>query len=154
MARALPNLRPTVKRDKTRSKRTAIYFPLPIRGLLFILIASVLIYLFLIRPTSSSQAASLLHFSPDGSKRPGHATLENLSLTETQCRASFPGLLNEVDAAVAAGPFDVGPNDGRSISILQVRIENGKIWILEAPGKGDLSQGMREVRNHHESLST
>jgi len=38
---------------------------------------------------------------------PSKETLENLSLTEEQCRATFPGLMKEIDDAVARGSMQV-----------------------------------------------
>ncbi|KAI1302010.1 hypothetical protein F5Y03DRAFT_215041 [Xylaria venustula] len=72
--------------------------------------------------------------------------LNNRFLTEEQCRASFPGLLDEVDNEVAKGPFklerplnDLGP--------LIARIGDGQLYILSATRKGDLSRDMLEHRS-------
>ncbi|KAL2126750.1 hypothetical protein VTI74DRAFT_293 [Chaetomium olivicolor] len=70
--------------------------------------------------------------------------LSNLSLDEEQCRAYFPGLMKEIDDTVAEGPFvvkqtgDLGP--------LQGRIEDGKIYIIHAQRKSDLSTEMFNSR--------
>ena len=51
--------------------------------------------------------------------------LSNLSLTEEQCNAAFPGLTKEIDLAVAQGPFKV-KQTGDS-GPLQGRIQDGKV---------------------------
>src|SRR4051812_35359494 len=54
--------------------------------------------------------------------------LRNLSLDEAQCNAAFPGLTNEIDDAVALGPFtlkqtgDSGPMQGR--------IKDGQLYVV------------------------
>ncbi|KAK0615013.1 glycosyl transferase family 90-domain-containing protein [Bombardia bombarda] len=71
-------------------------------------------------------------------------TLNNLSLTEEQCNAVFPGLTKDIDDVVAQGPFivkqmgDFGP--------LQGRIKDGKIYIIHAQRKADLSKEMVNSR--------
>lgn len=64
-------------------------------------------------------------------RRPAHreqlspSLLTNLSLTEEQCNAAFPGLTREIDLAVAQGPFKV--KQSGSLGPLQGRIKNGKV---------------------------
>ncbi|KAI3342462.1 hypothetical protein F4824DRAFT_204128 [Ustulina deusta] len=67
--------------------------------------------------------------------------LSNRFLTEDQCRASFPGLLEQVDNEVAKGPFKLerSPND---LGPLVARIRDGQLYILSAARKGDLSRDM------------
>lgn len=66
--------------------------------------------------------------------------LRNLSLDEEQCSAAFPGLTKEIDDSVAQGPFplkqtgDSGP--------LQGRIKDGKLYIVHAQRRADLSREM------------
>lgn len=57
---------------------------------------------------------------------PSKETLENLSLTEKQCRATFPGLMKEVDDAVARGPFDLKKEPDDYTGMVQLRIKDGK----------------------------
>lgn len=54
--------------------------------------------------------------------------LDNRSLTEEQCRIYFPGLLKEVDDAVAKGPFALRPrNQTGHLGPLVARIKDGKV---------------------------
>lgn len=54
--------------------------------------------------------------------------LDNRSLTEEQCRIYFPGLLKEVDDAVAKGPFALRPrNQTGHLGPLVARIRDGKV---------------------------
>jgi hypothetical protein len=57
-------------------------------------------------------------------KRPPPELLRNLSLNEEQCRATFPGLMKEIDDAVAEGPFTLKQLGD---SGLQVRIKDGQV---------------------------
>jgi len=82
---------------------------------------------------------------PNDSSHHDATTFDNRSLTETQCRAAFPGLLREIDLAVRQGPFDLEPNNADGIGPLQAQIRDGRLWILNAPRKSELSQDMREV---------
>lgn len=69
--------------------------------------------------------------------------LRNLSLDEEQCNAAFPGLTKEIDDSVAQGAFvlkqtgDSGP--------LQGRIKDGKLYIIHAQRRADLSNEMLNV---------
>ncbi|KAI0601321.1 hypothetical protein F4775DRAFT_589539 [Biscogniauxia sp. FL1348] len=72
--------------------------------------------------------------------------LEDRSLTEAQCRASFPGLLKEVDDAVARGPFTLKRNRS-SLGPLIARIRDGQLYILSAARKSDLSKDMLAHRS-------
>ncbi|KAI5926900.1 hypothetical protein F4810DRAFT_416425 [Camillea tinctor] len=72
--------------------------------------------------------------------------LENRSLTEAQCRASFPGLLKEVDDAVARGPFTL-KRSRSSLGPLIGRIRDGQLYILSAARKSDLSKDMLAHRS-------
>ena len=58
---------------------------------------------------------------------PSKETLESLVLTEEQCRATFPGLTNEIDDAVARGPFDLKREPDDYTGLVQGRIKNGKV---------------------------
>jgi len=71
-------------------------------------------------------------------------TLNNLSLNEEQCRASFPGLNKEIDDVVAQGPFKVKQNIASGP--LQGGIKNGQIFIIHAERKRDLSREMVNSR--------
>ncbi|KIH88132.1 hypothetical protein SPBR_07049 [Sporothrix brasiliensis 5110] len=76
--------------------------------------------------------------------RPSSATLQSLSLTEKQCQAEFPGLTRSIDEIVAEGPFRL-KNTG-DMGALQGRIKNGKIFIINAQQRSDLSEQMVNSR--------
>ncbi|KAI1116377.1 hypothetical protein F5Y14DRAFT_440065 [Nemania sp. NC0429] len=67
--------------------------------------------------------------------------LNNRFLTEEQCRATFPGLLDQVDDEVAKGPFKL-QRPGSTLGPLIARIRDGQLYILSAARKVDLSQDM------------
>ena len=62
------------------------------------------------------------------SKRLSASLLNNLTLTEEECRATFPGLMREIDDTVALGPFDV--KDTGEFGPLQGRIKDGKVCFF------------------------
>ena len=63
-----------------------------------------------------------------GVGRPPREVLDNRSLSEEQCRAHFPGLLREIDDAVAKGPFSIRPrNESSHLGPLIARIKDGKV---------------------------
>jgi hypothetical protein len=72
-------------------------------------------------------------FTPSGfiglfsEQYPSKETLESLTLTEEQCRATFPGLTKEIDDAVARGPFDLKREPDHSTGLVQGRIKDGKV---------------------------
>lgn len=57
--------------------------------------------------------------------------LENLSLGEGECEATFPGLTKEIDDAVAQGPFKVKQTG--DLGPLQGRIKDGKVCLSRKP---------------------
>ncbi|KAI9167742.1 O-glucosyltransferase-like protein [Paramyrothecium foliicola] len=63
-----------------------------------------------------------------------------LTLTAADCSVTFPGLTKEVDDAVAQGPFELPFKNG---IVLQAKLESGQLYVLRAPGKGELSDTMR-----------
>jgi hypothetical protein len=60
---------------------------------------------------------------------PSKETLEDLSLTEQQCRATFPGLMKEIDDSVARGPFNLEKEPDDYTGMVQLRIKDGKVTI-------------------------
>lgn len=64
---------------------------------------------------------------------PSKETLENLSLIEQQCRATFPGLMKEIDDAVTRGPFDLEKEPDDYTGMVQLRIKDGHIIIENFP---------------------
>ena len=69
--------------------------------------------------------------------------LNNLSLDAETCRATFPGLMKEIDDTVARGPFKVKRSS--DLGPMQVRIKDGRIYVLHAQRKRDLSREMINV---------
>jgi hypothetical protein len=69
--------------------------------------------------------------------------LRNLGLDEKQCNAAFPGLTKEIDDSVAQGPFTL-KQIGES-GPLQGRIRDGKLYIIHAQRRADLSTEMLKV---------
>ncbi|KAK3402003.1 hypothetical protein B0T20DRAFT_403164 [Sordaria brevicollis] len=70
--------------------------------------------------------------------------LNNLSLDAETCRATFPGLMKEVDDTVAKGPFKVKRSS--DLGPMQVRIKEGRVYVLHAQRKRDLSSEMVNSR--------
>ncbi|PKS07655.1 hypothetical protein jhhlp_006261 [Lomentospora prolificans] len=78
------------------------------------------------------------------SRAVGRASLgthEELGLTEEDCRNVFPGLMDEIDRAVARGPFKVNIGNDKA---LIATVRNGDLYIRRPPGKGQLSKHMKE----------
>ncbi|KAK4191109.1 lactation elevated protein 1 [Podospora australis] len=88
----------------------------------------------------------LFRTPPSSGTRNQHpeSLLENLSLNEDQCRAAFPGLTKEIDDTVAEGPFVVKQTGERGP--VQARIKDGKLSIIHAARRVDLSQEMLNSR--------
>ncbi|KAF7549905.1 hypothetical protein G7046_g8188 [Stylonectria norvegica] len=63
----------------------------------------------------------------------------HLALTDAQCRQTFPQLNSDLDAALSQGSFDLKYGKG---AVLNGKIENGELYILHAPRKGELSSLM------------
>lgn len=74
-------------------------------------------FLFIVRPLPDDKSTTLKPVSSE--------LLRNLSLGEEQCRATFPGLMKEIDDAVAEGPFAL-KNTGED-GLLQARIKDGQV---------------------------
>lgn len=62
-----------------------------------------------------------------GTSYPSKEALENLSMTEGQCRTAFPGSTKEVDDAVARGPFQMERARDDYTGLVQGRIADGKV---------------------------
>lgn len=70
---------------------------------------------------------------------PSKEILRNLFLGEEQCRATFPGLMKEIDDVVARGPFELEKEPDDYTGMVQARIKDGKVnpacftnWTSEA----------------------
>jgi hypothetical protein len=70
------------------------------------------------------------------SKYPSKETTKSLSLTEQQCRATFPRLTKEIDNAVARGPFILEKKPDDYQGLVQARIKDGKVRVDQA-SRGD-----------------
>lgn len=82
---------------------------------------------------------------PGGS--PDHRLFDNLHLDEKQCRAAFPNLTKDIDDMVALGTFRVTPKPADSDSgPLQVRLQNGRLYIVHHEGKDTLDKGFLDMR--------
>jgi hypothetical protein len=66
---------------------------------------------------------------------PSRRVLENLSMTEGQCRVTFPGLMKEIDDAVARGAFELERAKDDYTGLVQGRIEDGKVSLYSADWK-------------------
>jgi hypothetical protein len=63
-------------------------------------------------------------------KHPSKEALESLALTDAQCKAIFPGLMKEIDDAVARGPFGLKKQPADYAGLAQGRIRDGKLYII------------------------
>ena len=103
------------------------------------------IYYFLLSDNSSNRygRGTNTRSSPKVFGAVSLATLDDLGLTEKECRDTFPGLMDEIDRAVANGPFDVNVENSKA---LIGTVRGGDLYIRRPPGKGQLSRHMKEVR--------
>ena len=67
-------------------------------------------------------------FSKHSPPKTSKEIFENLFLTEVQCRATFPGLMKEIDDAVARGPFELKKEPDDYTGLVQLRIKDGKVF--------------------------
>ncbi|TLS28172.1 hypothetical protein PpBr36_01681 [Pyricularia pennisetigena] len=70
--------------------------------------------------------------------------VQQLNMTERECRTRFPGLAQSIDDIVAQGPFEV--SDTGDAGPLQGRIKDGKLYIINAQRRLDLSAEMLNSR--------
>jgi len=66
-------------------------------------------------------------FSAWTHRNPSKETLNSLSLTEEQCKATFPSLNHEIDYEVARGPFRLKKEPDDYMGLVQAKIKNGKV---------------------------
>ncbi|KAI1389645.1 uncharacterized protein F4822DRAFT_207048 [Hypoxylon trugodes] len=140
-------------------KRT-VASPTRLRQIVIISVICLALYCFLLVPEhslDSSRSTIIDTFprhphhsdsSPNSKQKanPPSSVLNNFHLTTAQCRSTFPYLTQEIDHAVAKGPFtltrrphDMGP--------LIARIRNGKLSILSYARRSDLSREMLQHRS-------
>lgn len=58
---------------------------------------------------------------------PDKRILRDLGMTEEQCRATFPGLMTEIDDSVKRGPFELERQKNDYTGLVQGRIDDGKV---------------------------
>ncbi|PMD33840.1 hypothetical protein L207DRAFT_589394 [Hyaloscypha variabilis F] len=80
-------------------------------------------------------------FSKHSPPKTSKEIFENLSLTEEQCRATFPGLMKEIDDAVARGPFELKKEPDDYTGLVQLRIKDGKMYIITADHRPNRDMG-------------
>lgn len=90
----------------------------------------ILFILYTLRSSLSDQVAVSTYSNSIATHYPSEETLRSRSLTEKQCRAAFPGLLKEVDDAVARGKFVQDKFDPEnSLGPVRGRIKDGKVSL-------------------------
>ncbi|ERS98676.1 hypothetical protein HMPREF1624_05463 [Sporothrix schenckii ATCC 58251] len=83
--------------------------------------------------------------SPSSSSSSTTASLSNnLHLTEKECRAAFPGLMDPIDKQVRRGPFPLHP--ASDLGPLQARVRNGRLRILSAEKHSMLPPELLDAR--------
>jgi hypothetical protein len=146
----------TEKKLKYRQKRRIRQYTTAIGCCL-----AVLCYLFYLH-SRSTDGLFALSWPPSPAKALSNDLLNNLTLTEGQCQAAFPGLMREIHDAVFEGPFtvkptgDAGPLQGRikdrnvrdfmvySVKSILIRLMR-QLYIIHAARKRDLSKEMLNV---------
>ncbi|KAL1895921.1 hypothetical protein Sste5346_005020 [Sporothrix stenoceras] len=82
-----------------------------------------------------------------GGFTPDRRLFDSLHLDEKQCRVTFPDITKDIDNMVAQGTFRVLPKPVDSDSSpLQVRLQNGRLYIVHHEGKGTLDKGFVDAR--------
>ncbi|KAI5860120.1 hypothetical protein GGS23DRAFT_614282 [Durotheca rogersii] len=108
------------------------------------------LYCVLLAPSAPSRArAGLYSFSTDAgfSAAGAPALFENRSLTGAQCRAAFPGLTWEIEAAAAKGAFAVRRRrDGLGLGPTVARVRAGRLYVVARARRVDLSRDMLQHR--------
>ncbi|OBT75979.1 hypothetical protein VF21_05782 [Pseudogymnoascus sp. 05NY08] len=108
---------------------------------IFLFSVLILFILYTLRSSLSDQLSVSAYPSSIASHYPSEQTLRSRSLTEEQCRVAFPGLLKEVDDAVARGPFVQDKFDPENpLGPLRGRIRDGKLYITFAKRENDMSK--------------
>ncbi|CAK7199652.1 hypothetical protein SEUCBS139899_002335 [Sporothrix eucalyptigena] len=77
-----------------------------------------------------------------------HATsstsFDNLGMTEGECRATFPGLIDPIDEKVLLRPFSLQP--ANDLGPLQARVKDGQLRVVAAEKKGLLPPELLDAR--------
>lgn len=97
---------------------------------IFLFSVLILFILYTLRSSLGDQLSVPNYPTGTASHYPSEETLRSRSLTEKQCRAAFPGLLKEVDDAVARGKFVQDRFDPEnSLGPVRGRIKDGKVGL-------------------------
>jgi hypothetical protein len=99
----------------------------PLQRIVFILSCLFLIYLGLRLRIGGYAPGSPAPKSYPGEKGATQHSFGNLSLSHAQCAAAFPGLFNEIEDAVARGPFPL--TWSRLGEPLQGRIKDNQVGL-------------------------
>ncbi|KAI0549918.1 hypothetical protein F4679DRAFT_231858 [Xylaria curta] len=126
-----------------------------LRQIIVVCVICLAIYCFLLVPEESLDSSRSTnpeaYRSPSRQHEDNYQTLppevlNNRFLTEDQCRATFPGILEQVDNEVAKGPFKLKRSPS-NLGPTILRIRDGQLYILSAARKGDLSRDMLSHRS-------
>ncbi|KAI0864351.1 hypothetical protein F4860DRAFT_441229 [Xylaria cubensis] len=127
-----------------------------LRQIIIVCVICLAIYCFLLVPEESLDSSRSTN--PEAYRSPSRQheeeryqtlppeVLNNRFLTEDQCRATFPGILEQVDNEVAKGPFKLKRSPS-NLGPTILRIRDGQLYILSAARKGDLSRDMLSHRS-------
>ena len=103
----------------------------PLQRIVFILSCSFLIYLAIRLRAGGYAPGSPAPPSFPGDKGATEQSFGNLSWTQAQCAAAFPGLFDEIEDAVSRGPFPLTwPRLGEP---LQGRIKDNQVGLPIRP---------------------
>lgn len=78
------------------------------------------------------------------SSSPSPSIFTDLHLTETECRSTFPGLMDPIDEQVRRGPFPLQP--ASDLGPLQARVRNGQLRIVSTEKHGLLPPELLDAR--------
>lgn len=92
-------------------------------------VSLILLVVFILSKLSCQPSHLLNPLRLLSSQGPSEDTKNNLSLNEKQCRATFPGLMQEIDQSVARGPFDLKKLPDNYQGIVEGRIKDGKVCV-------------------------
>ncbi|KAL1897360.1 hypothetical protein Sste5346_004096 [Sporothrix stenoceras] len=88
--------------------------------------------------------APRVHRVPLSSPFPATSPFNNLHLTETECRSTFPGLMDPIDEQVRRGPFQLQP--ASDLGPLQARVRGGQLRIVSTEKHGLLPPELLDAR--------
>ncbi|CAK7209733.1 hypothetical protein SBRCBS47491_000541 [Sporothrix bragantina] len=71
-------------------------------------------------------------------------SFDNLGMSERECRATFPGLMDPIDAQVRRGPFPLQP--ANDLGPLQARVQHAQLRVVAAEKKGLLPPELLDAR--------